>query len=670
VLTSSGSGAVFVFGGAGDDTISALSALGAGDLIDGGTGTDTLILNAANENNAMVMRSIENVTINGSDIGVAQTFTNDNSASAIKYINAVAASVVNLADLSAGSTVRIESAADTTNKTAAVTVGFKNAEASSTVDIASGMGAAALTLSNITNATVNFGAATGGNAAINTTDVTSLTLNASKAFESSAIGSTNDKLKSVVINGSDAVKTTTIGGGTTTNSVEAVNITGKSVSVTTIGADTDTRKLTTVQLSATDGALSADAIGIAANTNVLSVALAATGNISGTTTPATSLAIASTKLGNISAQSSTGTVEIGVIGADATEIGNVTLAGKGNVTAGLIGKATAIATMVGTINITSADGNIVMAGTNSISTKDATGLTVNLSAKGTIAAAGGAAVIKNEGGNINASLAGEAKATVNFTAVTKGIVNLAASNTGGLVSTLTQAGTAGDGSVSTVSLGNAKTGEVNALTVTGIVDTLNITGGTGADTVVLAQAQNLATGTVALGSGTNILSFAGTTGGVAVNLGSSTVTFTDTGSTTVAAGRAVGFDNASASSKVVTGAAGFNLTLSGISEVVGTASADYIVANAQGTTITGGGGNDTIVLGAGNDKVVFGTAATNGSDTIMNFTTTSDKLVVAGTGSLLSAIAGTAFVAYDAEGTVPVTANSIVNLARSHKAPH
>lgn len=362
--------------------------------------------------------------------------------------------------------------------------------------------------------------------------------------------------------------------------------------------------------------------------------------------------LTSTKAGDISITSSTGAVSIGVgstVFANATIAGDIILSAKGNVTTTAIGDKTVLASL-GSLKATSTDGDIKFADA-ALGAKDTAGIDIDLTAKTLIGGttnATTAATFTNVGGNINAKIAGTAKAFVNLTAETKGVVNLAASNTGGLVTTVTQAGTAGDGSVSTISLGNAKSGESNALTVTGTVDTLNITGGTGVDTVVLATAQNLKTGTIALGSGADVLSFAGTTGGVAINLGSTTVTFADTGSTTVAAGGAVGFNAASASSKVVTGAAAFNLTVSGISEVIGTASADHIVANAEGTKITGGAGADTIVLGAGADTVVFAFGVADAGDTIINFNLENDTVDFSGTSDVAATTNATKYVEFAA----------------------
>jgi hypothetical protein len=616
--------AVVVFAESGDDTISAVtSALTNTDVLDGGLGNDTVRLDGGVANNAMIMRSIENVVIT---TGAAkQTFTNDDSASAITYLAGDNAEI-ELANLTAGSTVTVDKASNFSGAVAALTVGFESTEASATIDVNAAIDGAMAT-SKIGAVTLDFAEAVSGAAAITTTDATALNVVAAKAFERAAIEASADKLTSVTITGADTVSTTTIGAADT-NKLASVNISGaKAVETTTIGADST--KLSNVNLTSTTSTVKADAIGADTNAEVLNVTLTADGDIAGKGTAATSLVIDSTKLGDITATSADGTVSLGALGEHAEEIGDIDVDAKGTITTALIGAGTPVATSVGTIDLNSTDGAIVLANTDSIDVKDEDGLNVSLTAKTTIGNAAAAhgttpAQISNTGGDVNVTLAGTANAYFNVTANDSGSANLTASNTGGYEGTLTNAGTAGDAASSTVILGNAKSGATNKVTVAGTIDTLNVTGGTGVDEVILSKANQLKTGTVALGTGEDILSFAGTgTVGVALNLGSTTVTFDDTGSTQVSAGQAVGYAADSASAKVVSGANAFALNVSGVSEVVGTAQADYIVANAEGTKITGGAGVDTIVLGAGVDTVVVKAAASSTAtevDELIDFT--------------------------------------------------
>ena len=118
--------------------------------------------------------------------------------------------------------------------------------------------------------------------------------------------------------------------------------------------------------------------------------------------------------------------------------------------------------------------------------------------------------------------------------------------------------------------------------------------------------------------------------GIAINLSASTVTFNSgtAYASSIASGKATGYDangdenHATQTSTKIVGA-DFMYSLSGVTNVKGSDTADYIAANSTGTTITGGVGDDTIVLGAGADTVVFSghTTAANGADTISTFQT-------------------------------------------------
>ena len=611
VLNAAGAN-VAVFAGAGDDAVSVItSALTSGDIIDAGEGTDTVTLAGNVANDSMVLRGVENVTITAGT--KTQTFTNDDSASAITF-KAADNSSVDLANLHAGSTVKVDKASGFASGDAvdALSVGFASTEAAATINVNADIDGAVST-SKITAVTLDFaekvGAAT--QSAYTTKDATSLAINAAKSMNITTVQSTDNKLTSVAISGSDAVTTTDIGAATT-DKLATVNVSAaKALSVGSIGADSTL--LTTVGLTSTGDAVTAKAIGSTTNANTLAVTMSAAKGITQTGL------IDSTKMGDVSAITTAGSASVGAIGGDATTMGDVTITGATNAITTKIGSANLA--KLGTVSLTATTGKAQF---TSITANDTDGITVNASAKTKIDGNGTAATVKNKGGAITASLAGAAKAVVNYDGK---VVNLTATNTGGLTSTIDNNSTAGDGATSTVSLGNAASGANNSLTFTGTVDNLNVTGGTGTDTVKI-DAHTVKGGTIALGTGTDTIDFSTTADGVAVNLGSTTKTMSDTGSTTVGAGHAVKYDASSDSAKVVSD--GFNFTVSGISKVVGTGNDDYIIANAEGTTITGGAGADTIIGGAGVDKIVFAdTAAHNGADTITGFTagsTTGDIL--------------------------------------------
>lgn len=629
VLNVAGSGGSFVFGEAGDDKIQVnTTALGTEDLIDGGEGTDELKLNVAS--NTMVLKGIENLTLTSSATG---TQTINSADSALAVTANVAGTAVDLNDLTASSTVKVqtESGAGTTTATG-VAVEFLSQEASTTLDIASGM-TGVLETEKVSNVTVNLGAASDIASAYSFINATDVTINATGALSTTTgqnivDGTAADSLKNVTVTGTDLVKVGTV----TSTVLETVNVTAaKDLTYGAIGGDST--KLTTVSLTATAGAIAGNAaIGKTDNTNTLSVTATATGNVD-------LAAIESTKIGNISVSTSglAKTVDVGAIGSTATTIGNITLASKGDLTAGLTGNTTEVATSVGTITMSSESGKVDF---DNINTKDSGGLDVSFTAKTTIDSDGAntAAVVENVGGNISATLAGAALATVNFLATTSGVVNLTASNTGGLTSTITNASTAGAGETSTITLGNAASTKTNALTVAGDVDTLNITGGSGTDTLAFTQANNdIAKGTINMGGGTDTIDFSGLqhattasiTNGIVANFSSSTITF-DAGqsyASSIASGKVAEYDPTTTNADVVT--TNLDLTVSGVETVVGTAEEDYIAVSNTGMTVTGGAKVDSIVLAAGDDDVVITTGSAN-YDQIANFTvgttTTGDQI--------------------------------------------
>lgn len=631
-FTTAGAGGNYVFGEAGDDLVQA-DGLSANDLVDLGVGTDTL--RVAGTNADVVLRGVENLTvnkaatiaINSADTALAVTAKADNSA-------------VSVTGLSANSTVSVVKDVAAAAAATTVTVGYAATQAAATLDIQTGM-TGKLTTTKITAVTANLGAASDIGTQYDITDATSFTLNATGALSATtgqnitdATGT--DTLKTVTVTGTDLVKVGTV----TSTVLETVSVTAaKDLTYGAIGGDST--KLTTVNLTATAGAIAGNAaIGLNTNTNVLSVTATAKDAID-------LAAIISTKIGNISATSTnaTKTIDVGAIGADATEFGNITLSADGAITVGQVGNATEVATAFGTFTANSTNGKVQLNAT-AINTKDAGGIDVALTAKTTIDSdgAGTATAIENVGGNITASIAGTAAAAVNFITTTSGLVNLTATNTGGLTSTITNAGAVGGGTTSTINLGNAIAGKSNAITLKGAVDTIVVNGGTGDDTISFTNNDNeFKVGTISLGTGNNKVDFTNvktlstttdgsTDNGIAINLGSSTLTFdsAQTYTTSVASGKAVAYDatgdenNAtSTSTKVVSG--GFSYSLSGVTEVVGTGKADYIVANSTGTKITGGAGADTLILGAGVDTVITGSLAAD-ADTISNFTKGSDKL--------------------------------------------
>ncbi|MDB9719395.1 hypothetical protein OAA66_00850 [Planktomarina temperata] len=663
-IVTGGSGATYVFGEDGDDTVQ-INGIASTDLVDLGAGDDTLIADGTNA--SAILRGVENVTVNaGATLSVGSADT------ALAVTAKASGGAVDVTGLSAGSSVTVTKAASATQATN-VTVGYDASEAAATVEVGGGM-SGTLTLSKIADATVNLSAASDISGHYSLTGATSFTLNATGALSASAgknvtDAAATDTLATVDINGTKAVDVGTI----TSTAMTTVAVDAASGALTYGAIGGDSTKMSSVELTSAAGAIAGDAaIGLNTNASALSVTASAKDAID-------LGAIISTKVGNVSITNTNPlakALDVGAIGSDATEIGTVTMSGSGDVTIGLIGNATPTAASVGAINLTSTLGK-VDGGAVLIDAAAATGIEVNLTAKTTIDSdgSGTAMAIENTGGNITGSLAGTAAAVVDYLAQTSGVVNLTATNTGGLTSTITNAGTTGDGGTSTINLGNAASGNTNSVTIAGTIDNLVINGGTGNDTVAFAATNDTASGTIALGTGTNTVDFTevdtvssltdtSTDNGIAINLSASTVTF-NTGTayvSTIASGKATGYDangdedHATQTSTQIVGD-DFMYSLSGVTSVVGSDKADYIAANSTGTTITGGAGADTIVLGAGADTVIFNSSAT--TDTVSGFTTNSDKLNVDGvlaTGDVT--LVSSAFTAFD--GTATATDNAIV----------
>ena len=583
LATTAATGATYIFAEAGDDAVS-IGAHDAADLIDMGTGTDTLTITG--NSTGSVLRGVENITINSTATSVVVNSADQAAAVTYKVGAGTAAAVTGL---KAASTVTLAETVAGTSTATTFEVGYAAVEAAATVAVNAAT-TDNLKFTNITALTINASKALGNNT--DTLDLnggtTSLTINATKAVDLANIitpsVTATETLASLTVVGSEKV---VIGDIVNDNKLSTVSITAASTTDSSIGAIADATSLTSVTATSSAAGMAIGAIG-------------------GTT--------ASVSAFNVSVTGAT-TAQIGALnGAGASKIGDVTVtATNGLMTAGAIK-----ATDLGTVTYTSTNG-AVKSGTIDIA--DATGATINMTAKTNIsddgaAPAGEDIVIKNTLGAITASLGGAAAAGVSYEVTAgKGVVNLSASNTGGLNATIINGGTTTSGETSTVTLGNATSSVNNTLDISGIVDTMNITGGTGADNIVFettAQNNVIKAGTFALGGGTDSVSFAefdatganaATYTGLYINLGATQTVTNGTASATVTAGQVKQYDNDAATNTTKIDAAGSVFTLTDVEAVVATANADYIVANAAGSTITGGAGADVIVAGAGTDVI-------------------------------------------------------------------
>ena len=202
--------ATYIYGEAGDDTVVAGTA-GAGlltssDLVDGGEGTDTLVL--LQGTHSLLAKGIENVTLGADNTANATsvTFTSVDSAVAVSYTNTNAtAQAVTVAGLMDTSTFTAA------QQVAALTVGMKTGEAG-TIDLAIQKGlTGALTVTNVADITATIGAASTliANDITLDTAATSLTINATGDFDFTDITAittaTNENLATLTVTGTGAI---------------------------------------------------------------------------------------------------------------------------------------------------------------------------------------------------------------------------------------------------------------------------------------------------------------------------------------------------------------------------------------------------------------------------------------------------------------------------------
>ena len=227
----------------------------------------------------------------------------------------------------------------------------------------------------------------------------------------------------------------------------------------------------------------------------------------------------------------------GVIGAGTTTyaaadaLTNFTVNANAAVAFGAIGNGTASAKLA-SIDINATAGNVTLA---QIDAANATGITtISLDAVGGTINSGTAIV--NTGGNIGTVTMTGSKAIAQDFTVTVGNVNTITSTaTGGVTSTVTNAGAAAS-TGSTITLGDAAFGKSNAITMAGTNVKNTITGGSGVDTIVSVDGAD----TISLGAGNDTVTAAGGADTVTLGAGADTYIFaaagtTGTGGTTAAA---------------------------------------------------------------------------------------------------------------------------------------
>jgi len=634
-------GYTYIFAEDGDDTV-AIDDVDANDLVDLGAGNDTLTLTG---DSTLVARGVENLTVKSATVDI-------NSADSALKVNLVAEdddSNLTITNLTAGSTVEVNAKKNTTNDVEILKVTYKNVEDKATIKVNTTVTAGAntddMTIENVKNLTLDFAKAVN----LDSTDDGTTTPDGELIL--------NDKVETLTIKAADNFKVDAIKNSGTAAGLTTLTINGDKA--VTTGDITDEDKLTTLKATAKD-ALS---IGKLANVDKLK------------TIELTGKSVSLEQVGdNKSAETTTPDDLTATITAE-----------NGNVTFTHIGKddeAAVYADKVSSFTVKAEKGSILVSDQHNdddtnilLKAEDKDGIEVNLTAKTNIGdnqdddgdgygktAGDDAATIANTKGNIDLTVAGKATASLivkagdgdtDYTNDTKGIVNLTATNTGGGAFDVYNDSTIDDEKTSTLNLGDAATNKINILKVHGIVNKLKINGGDGNDTVCFADPGNFAnfkTATIDLGKGTNTLNVngldlqyapdgtnLGTDNGVVANFSSDSITVEGTDGSSkeddvkVESGvvklyDATGDDENASNTDQRVVEKSWTIDTEGVTNFVGTAKADYIVANATGMTIDGGAGDDIITLGAGDDKVVFSGLDgsgnfTNGSDTISTFQT-------------------------------------------------
>jgi hypothetical protein len=346
-----------------------------------------------------------------------------------------------------------------------VGVVFTATEAATTFDINTAQDGH-ITTSNITALTLDFAEIVGGTAQsnINVTAGKSLAITAAKDITFDDLLAGSELLTSLTVTASGKVTIDDL-----LNDAVLATVSITATDNIDVGKIEDADKLTSLTLTSSSGSVTLDELG----------------DNGALVTDADNLATLSLSGGT--------TVTAGVIEADI--IGNVTM----TATSGLL-KVTGItsAAAMGTVALTATAGGVKV-DTGDIVAADTTGIPANITATTFInvtGLTGGAkADVINTKGDITSTLAGAAAAAIDYAAGTintlasSGAVTLMASNTGGLVTSITNNELVGVGA-SVVTLGALSASTVNTVTLLGYSATTTVTGSSGADSLVNSSGGN------------------------------------------------------------------------------------------------------------------------------------------------------------------------------------
>ena len=545
-ITISKKSANFVIkAGDGDDSVlvNGTASYTNSDVIDLGSGNDTLVINNS-QNNSLVLRGVENVTLKNTATGTNSLISDEANKITVQAGNGNTATAFGLKKLADGSTVHVVDAKNTTAGFKSATISYAKAQDSATITFdAKAALTGALKITNVKNLSIVANKAITGAAAKNLSlkAATKLDLTGAKKIKLANItdSATTDTLKSIKVKGSATV---TLGNMSKITSLETANISAaKTLKVGKIGTTTKDTNLKSVTLKSTNGKIIKNAaltignnkatltkVNIQGaktvtvtkisgkdlgNITIKSNSKAATLNtikaanslkslsLKGTAAKITTGLLSAKTLGKVNVSATAKNVTVKQLKVTGTkEIGNINLYSKqGNVkvTTGI--SATKAGKGFSNIKISAPKGNITL---NKITAKDTNGFNVTLKAGksgkigGAISANGsitGALTIKNIKGNIsNVVLAGKTVGTsanrVKISAVTgTGYVKTvnAKNVTNGANLTIKSNDTsAAITSKTTVSLGgnNSVTNNVKFL---GKVDAIDVTGGAANDKINL-----------------------------------------------------------------------------------------------------------------------------------------------------------------------------------------
>ena len=556
-FSANGSGKTYLYAEAGDDSIYLGAALGSNDVVDGGAGTDTLSFTNGTFN--FIAKGVENAKVNAA---TTVNFVTTDTKTAIE--DSGAANAVTFGNILNGSTYTASKA-----KTANIALNFKSNEAATiNVDLTKGT-TNSVALSNVKDATVTLGAASGmGTSTIQLDKAAeSLTINATGNFTTTTTGgivsdtttdtTTSEKLATLNVTGDKNVAITTLLDDKSLVSIDVKSTattagTGDVALAARSGIDSDVLmtsvKVTSAAGKATLGAL--DAVNATNTAGIDSLTVTGASATASSVASITADHLTTVNVTNTLGASTIGAITVNGSGTDYTDgkIGNITVSSDATTNDSFVGQNAAgagagagviVADSIGTITATSAKGKATI-GNIALTNNNSSYLDASISALK--ASALGDAEIGSITADKVDSIVVESTGTVTAAAATLGAIS-DASSTGNKATIgtidVSSAGTATVGAISAASLGN---------------------------TTVTSSAANVALGAISVADG---------------NVTSTTGTLTVSAKTNIVDGSVIGFEKAGDIKMTATTG---KIDLAGIT--VKDASGETITLNAATTTDT------------------------------------------------------------------------------------